>query len=254
MKRHKESMDKALKLSGDNSPLTEVIRYSLSSGGKRIRPMLTLGFYDACKGSAPGEAGIIALGAAIEMLHISTLIQDDLPCMDDDDERRGKPACHKQFSESDALLAASRMTYNALGMIAESGFGQTARIIKEICGYMALVYDGQKADLAVKDTKADKTQLQEIYALKTCALIQAACVAGVLAANADEDAVRNAHDYGYNLGMAFQLIDDILDGEEYGGAREDAERYTQKALELLGGVPNNEFLTELTNDLLHRSI
>jgi geranylgeranyl diphosphate synthase type II len=228
MDNYLKLIEEALVIKGDE-PLDEVMRYALGTGGKRIRPVLTMAF-----GGTPEVA------AAIEMLHTSTLIQDDLPCMDDDDERRGKPAVHKAFSESDALLAASKMAYNAIMML------ENPRVIKAVCNYMSMVYDGQKADL---DGGGD---IIKIYEQKTCALIQAACVSGVITAGGNNAAIRNAAQYGYNLGLAFQLIDDILDGENGETAKADAERYTREALKLLEDVPNNAFLTRLTKKLLDR--
>jgi geranylgeranyl diphosphate synthase type II len=236
-------IEKALE-SGRSAPLQNVIQYSLEAGGKRIRPVLTLAFCEAYGGDAESA---LPVAAAIELLHTSTLIQDDLPCMDDDDERRGKPACHKAFSESDAILAASAMAYEALGMIDD------IRIVKAICNYMRDIYSGQKSDLDYSGSAPDKAKVLEIYTLKTCALIQAACTAGVLAANGDEAAVKNAERFAYYLGLAFQLVDDKLDGEAYEGAEEDAARFTQEALSLLANVPDNEFITELTKSLLIRS-
>jgi len=235
---YKKIIEEALNCRGAHCAfeLQDVINYSLESGGKRIRPVLTLAF-----------GGTPKIAAAIEMLHTSTLIQDDLPCMDDDDERRGKPAVHKAFSESDALLAASKMSYEAIRMIVGCDVPGAPKIAEAVCRYMSDVYDGQKLDL---EGNAD---VKKIYEKKTCALIQAACVSGVLASNGDEAAVENAHEYGYNLGMAFQLIDDILDGDgSLENTEEEAEKYTKKALELLDSVPNKEFLTELTKNLLNR--
>jgi len=232
------------------SPLQEVIQYSLEAGGKRIRPILTLAFCEAYGGDVQKAAPV---AAAIEMLHTSTLIQDDLPCMDDDDERRGKPACHKAFSEADAVLAASQMAYHAIEMLDD------IRIIKAVCSCMLDVYDGQKLDLLYKGNVGGavpgaprKEDILKMYELKTCALLQLACISGCLAANADESAVKNAENYAYNLGLAFQLIDDILDGEGYEGAQQDAEKYTEEALFILEAIPNSEFLTELTKNLLNR--
>ncbi|MDR2531512.1 MAG: polyprenyl synthetase family protein [Oscillospiraceae bacterium] len=242
---YKQITEEALTFAGNRgSPLREVVRYSLEAGGKRVRPVLVLAFCEACGGDISKAA---PLAAAIEMLHTSTLIQDDLPCMDDDDLRRGKPACHKAFSEADAVLAASAMAYNAIGMI------DNLRIVKEICRYMSAVYDGQKLDLMYESQAATTAEeILDMYGLKTCALLKASCTAGCLAADADGNIIKNAADYAYNLGLAFQLIDDILDGEGGETAGENAEKYTRKALELLENVPNNNFLKELTKNLLNR--
>jgi geranylgeranyl pyrophosphate synthase len=227
-------------------PLQEVIQYSLESGGKRIRPVLTLAFCEAYGGDVKKAAPI---AAAIEMLHTSTLIQDDLPCMDDDDFRRGKPAVHKAFSEADAVLAASAMMYNALEMIDD------VRIIKAVCGCMQDVYDGQKLDLTYAQSAGcdapTKEQILKMYEKKTCALLYLACSAGV---ESDAGEYMEIYEYALSLGLAFQLIDDILDGEAYDGAKEDAEKYTADALYILEGIPNSEFLTELTKNLLNREM
>jgi len=224
------------------SPLKAAAQYSLDAGGKRIRPVLVLAFCEAHGGDVKNA---LPVAVALELLHTSTLIQDDLPCMDNDDFRRGKPSCHKAFSESDAVLAASAMAYDAIAMIND------IRIVKAVCGYMRDVYDGQKLDLDGAETRL-RENLLRMYELKTCALLQASCVAGCLAAGADENAVANASEFALNLGLAFQLVDDILDGENYENARDDAEKYTREALVLLEKVQNNEFLTELTKTLLNR--
>jgi geranylgeranyl diphosphate synthase type II len=239
MDNYKKLIEEAI-IMNDGSPLIDVMRYSLEAGGKRIRPILTLAFYEAYGGEVKSGSPVLPVAIAIEMLHTSTLIQDDLPCMDNDDMRRGKPASHKAFSESDAILAASAMAYKAISMI------DNIRIVRAVSNYMSMVYDGQKLDL---DKKAGKIR---IYELKTCALIQAACVSGVIAAKGNNAAIKNAAQYGYSLGMAFQLIDDILDDEGDEASKADAEKYTLEALKLLGDIPNNGFLTELTKDLLNR--
>jgi len=251
----------------NKSELSKVIHYSLEAGGKRIRPVLTLAFCEAYGGDTWKA---LRVATAIEMLHTSTLIQDDLPCMDDDNERRGKPACHKAFSEADAILAASSMAFQAIKGLCEVRSGEELmgaydeeyeekmdeekgkksyvrlKIINEICRGMANVYDGQKLEL---DGHEDK---MEIFALKTGALIQTACICGVLAAGGDMKAIENASNYGWSLGLAFQVVDDILDGEGNDFSRMQAEHYTKSALESLENVPDNEFLILLTKNLLNR--
>ncbi|MCL2077126.1 MAG: polyprenyl synthetase family protein [Oscillospiraceae bacterium] len=273
----------------ENIPLADVMLYSLGAGGKRIRPVLVSAFCEAY-GGEPQNA--LPIAAAIEILHTSTLIQDDLPCMDDDALRRGKPACHVAFSEAKAVLAASAMTYFAFEKIAETKLANTPRIIMEICGYMGMrgVYGGQELDLffeknpddALKhnnNTASGGSPILKMYGMKTCALLQAACVSGCIAANADENAVKSAAEYAFNLGLAFQINDDILDltsdpetlgkpvnsdnknqkltyvsvaGLEKG--KKDAEKYTLEALKILENIPNSEFLKELTRELLNRKM
>ena len=259
-----------------NTLLGDAMLYSLNAGGKRIRPVLTLAFCEAYGGDIQKA---LPAAAAVEMLHTFTLIHDDLPCMDDDDLRRGKPSCHIAFSEAEAVLAGDALVFYALEKIAEAEL--PARIIKELCVLTGVkgVIGGQKLDMIYEGTPATTEQILKMYGLKTCALLQACCIAGCLTAGADETAVKNAAGYAYKLGLAFQIIDDILDetGDErtlgkpvksdnrnkkrtyvssagLEAARESAEKYTREALILLENVPNGEFLMELTGSLLNRKM
>lgn len=267
---YKKLTEEALELPElKDSKLYEPMIHSLKAGGKRIRPVLTLAFCEAFGGDIKKA---LPVAAAIEILHTSTLIQDDLPCMDDDDLRRGQPSCHKAFSEADAVLSASLMAYHAIGLT------EDPEIIKWLCRFMAEVYEGQKLDLSYAEREdLGVSEILEVYALKTCALLQAACLAGCLTAKSGEVAVEKAVEYAYNLGLAFQITDDILDetsdpetlgkpvksdsknqkrtyvtavGQKQ--AKKDSATYTEKALEVLKDIPNNEFLTELTKKMSDR--
>ncbi|MCL2019323.1 MAG: polyprenyl synthetase family protein [Oscillospiraceae bacterium] len=279
---YKKAVEDCLKLPElENALLSEPIFHSLNAGGKRVRPILCLSFCEAYGGELKKA---LPVAAALEMLHTSTLIQDDLPCMDDDDLRRGKPACHIAFSEAEAVLAASAMAYSAFRKIAEALPQSASRLIKEICAYMGVegVYGGQKLDMRYEREAedVDSEKVLQMYRMKTCTLLQACCVSGCIIAGADEKALKNAAEYAYNLGLAFQITDDILDeisseavlgkpvnsdarnkkttyvslvGLEKAGR--DAEKYTKEALSLLENLSvsqSKKFLTELTKNLLSR--
>ncbi|MCL1822847.1 MAG: polyprenyl synthetase family protein [Oscillospiraceae bacterium] len=278
---YKNLIDDYLKLPElKGKALCEPVQYCLNAGGKRLRPVLFLAFYEAYGGDLSHNAAA-ALSCALEMLHTSTLIQDDLPCMDDDDLRRGKPACHKAFSEADAVLSASALQFYALQKITEASPPNVTEIIKTICAYMGIdgVYGGQRLDLLYEKTTPTTEEILTMYSMKTCALLQACCICGCLAAglNIIDKAVETAGKYAYYLGLAFQITDDILEltgneetlGKPAGSdlknnkktyaavtglekAREDAEKFTEEALGLLKNVPNPEFITKLTKNLLNR--
>lgn len=252
----------------------EAMKYSLKAGGKRIRPMLALEFCRACGGNINDA---MPAAVAIEMIHTFSLIHDDLPCMDDDDLRRGKPSCHKAYGEAVALLAGDALTLIACGIIADSGISpqKSSKMISVLCDCGYKMIGGQTIDIEGNPESIDR--LYEMYALKTSELIRAACVMGCIAAGADEEKLRAANEYAYNLGLAFQIIDDILDvtsdeatlGKPIGSdekqckltsigfvglekAKCDAAEFTAKAESNLGAFEHNEFLLKMTDMLLQR--
>ncbi|MDR1630922.1 MAG: polyprenyl synthetase family protein [Oscillospiraceae bacterium] len=265
------------------SYICKAMQYSLESGGKRIRPVLTLAFCELCGGD-PEQA--LPFAAAVEYIHTYSLIHDDLPCMDDDDLRRGRAASHIRFGEANALLAGDALLTHAFSAICEAAplgvpanqIVRAAHALSLRAGVLGMV-GGQYLDLEAEQKKATESELQEIDLLKTCALIQAACELGCLAANAGEEEIAAAIAYAEALGMAFQITDDILDapattetlGKPVGsdaenekstyystlglqGARERAAQYTQKALQALDLFEGDTaFLSQLTNSLLNRN-
>jgi len=220
--------------SGYPSPLPEAIRYSALDGGKRLRPSLTLAAA-ACVGGDGGDAMPVA--AALEMIHTYSLIHDDLPAMDDDDYRRGKLTNHKQFSEAVAILAGDALLTLAFQILGEAG-GITPerrlRIIVEVasaCGPAGLI-GGQMADLDAAGREVDLPALEYIHTHKTGAMIQAAVRCGALAVGAEEEDLKALTSYGRRIGLAFQIIDDILDVEgdpEETGKAGGRDRYLRKA-------------------------
>jgi len=194
------------------SALLESMRYSLLSGGKRIRAVLCMKFCEAVGGD-PGAA--LDVACAIEMLHAYTLIHDDLPCMDDDDMRRGKPSNHIEFGEFTATLAGDALQAAAFDTILSSNLPPDAVVIMArilavaagphgICG-------GQYLDLAGEGKGLSINELTEIYFLKTSALIAASAILGVVAAGGDEGQIEAADEYACAVGLAFQVRDDVLD-------------------------------------------
>ena len=217
--RRKRSIDAALDTeipSASERPavLHKAIRYSVFSGGKRIRPILCLAAAEAAGGKAK-DALFPAL--ALELLHTYTLIHDDLPCMDDDDLRRGKPTCHVKFGEANALLAADALQAMAFGILAKarvpSRYPATALLteLARAAGSRGVV-GGQVEDLAAAGKTLDAATIEYIHLHKTADLFRAAARMGALAANAGKRELHALTDYGVNVGLAFQITDDILDG------------------------------------------
>lgn len=265
---------------GLQSSVADAMNYSLEAGGKRIRPVLVLAFCHMCGGDYRKAA---APAAAIEMIHTFSLIHDDLPCMDNDDFRRGKPSCHKKFGEACAVLAGDALAIRPFQVIAESELNDSMKIklIAELAcssGAEGMI-GGQIIDMENEQrSTVNGENLRMMYALKTGRLIKTSCVMGCIAAEASDEQVKNAEEYAHCLGLAFQIIDDILDvtGDEaaldkpigsdaeenkttfvtlYGieNAREEAVKLTDKAMKILGRFDNNEFLIELTKYLLDRN-
>lgn len=261
--------------------IVEAMEYSLMAGGKRLRPVLMMEFCRMCGGNA---ADIVDLACSIELIHTFSLIHDDLPCMDDDDYRRGKPSCHKQFGEATALLAGDALNTLAFEVIAEAAMQEKisaqaavmlVSVLAKAVGVKGMI-GGQIIDLAAEDRQISIDELDLLQQNKTGALIEAACVMGVIIAG-KYDMIPAAAEYAGCLGRAFQIVDDILDVtgsfEELGkpigsdaeqkkstyvtalgieGAQKEADRLTESALTVLRQFEDNDFLFELTKDLLHR--
>lgn len=198
------------------STVLEAMKYSVSNGGKRIRPILSIEFAKACNGD---ENAALDFGCAVEMIHTYSLIHDDLPCMDNDDMRRGKPSCHIAFGEDNALLAGDALLTEAfmtLSSVENISAENTVRAVKHLSAFAGIngMVGGQVLDLQFEKSKPTIDEILKMYSLKTCGLIKASCVLGCLASKEyDEDKIYAAIDYAENLGIAFQIQDDILDIE-----------------------------------------
>lgn len=192
----------------------EAMRHSVFAGGKRLRPILCLEAARMISGSIP--AGIEDLGAAIEMLHTYSLIHDDLPALDNDDLRRGRPTCHKAFGEAIAILAGDALQTRAYEVMARLECPPDARvcIIEEIArgtGTVNGMIGGQVMDLEAEHTYPDAPTLETIHRSKTGALFTASLVAGGLYAGAQSQSIARLRSFGRTIGLAFQIADDILD-------------------------------------------
>jgi geranylgeranyl diphosphate synthase type II len=191
----------------------QAMRYSVFAGGKRLRPVLCLAAAEAC-GGTPKNA--LPAACAVEFVHTYSLIHDDLPCMDDDDLRRGQPTSHKKFGEGVAVLAGDALLTAAFGVLAEMvptarySTAEAIRVLAEAAGSRFLIA-GQVADLEAEGKKVSRAQLRFIHEGKTAAMIVASLVLGGMSANARPSELEALKSFGKNLGLAFQVIDDILD-------------------------------------------
>jgi len=192
----------------------QAMRHSVFAGGKRLRPILCMEAARMVAGSLP--AGVEELGAALEMLHTYSLIHDDLPALDNDDLRRGRPTCHKVFGEAIAILAGDALQTQAYEVLARVNCPPAARvrIIEEIArgtGTINGMIGGQVVDLEAEHSKPDLQMLEYIHRSKTAALITASVVSGGLYAGANDQAVCRLRSFGQSIGLAFQIVDDVLD-------------------------------------------
>ncbi len=196
--------------------LIDSMEYSLKAGGKRVRPMLALEFCELC-GENPENA--VPFGCAVEMIHTYSLIHDDLPCMDDDDLRRGKPSNHIVFGEDIALLAGDALQTLAFEIIANENTVKltsalacvkASNTLAKYAGALGMV-GGQVIDLEHEDKNASIDILSQMDSKKTSGLIKASCEMGCIAAGANDEKIKSAGLYGEYIGLAFQIVDDILD-------------------------------------------
>ncbi len=256
--------------------LFESMRYSLLAGGKRIRPVLVQAFCELCGGDA--EA-CLPFAAAIEMVHTYSLIHDDLPCMDNDDFRRGKPTNHRVFGEATAVLAGDGLLTAAFSHLAKAKLPperivQAVAVLSDCSGEMGMV-GGQILDMAAEERVCTEQEVIDIQVRKTGGLIAAACQLGAIAAGASEKQLKAADTYARCLGLAFQIRDDILDviGDAqklgkatgvdenkntfvrlYGVAacEEKVHLLTQEAVAALSGFDDPSFLISLADTLADR--
>jgi len=202
--------------------LTEAVAYSLLAGGKRLRPALLLECCRACLGAVgsfgnkadAAEASALAAAAAMELIHTFSLVHDDLPAMDDDDLRRGRPTNHKVFGEAMAILAGDAMVTMAFEVIATDADPAIAivlvRELAQASGPEGMI-GGQVLDIDNEQKTLTLEQLQQLHRMKTGALLTASCRMGAIAAGADEKLLAAVTEYGRHLGLAFQIVDDVLD-------------------------------------------
>ncbi len=198
--------------------LSRAMRYTLFAGGKRLRPILTLTSYEVCGGTDPDE--VMPLACALELIHTFSLIHDDLPAMDDDDYRRGKPSSHKVFGEGMAILAGDALFAYAFDLAVRAPLPASVVLdaLREILwasGREGMI-GGQVEDLMAEGTEPTPEKVLRIHTRKTAALIRASMVVGGIAARSDPKTLEVLKEAGLAMGIAFQIVDDILDevGEE----------------------------------------
>ena len=258
--------------------VVRAMRYSLANGGKRLRPIFTLEFCKMCGGDVEKA---LPLACAVEYIHTYSLIHDDLPCMDDDDMRRGNPSCHKMYGEATALLAGDALLTHAFDLVTSADIdgeaaAQAVSLLAQNAGVGGMI-GGQVLDLKYETGSPSLTDVLTVYKLKTGALIAAACIMGCIAAGASSEQIEAASKYAYYLGIAFQIKDDLLDiygdeaklGKPIGSdenndkstyvtltsakkAEEDVANLTASAIGELAKFNDNEFLTELSRYLINR--
>lgn len=278
------ALDNCLPPAGEYPPVIhEAVRYSVFAGGKRLRPALVLAGAEAVGGTAET---VLPAACAVELVHTYSLVHDDLPAMDNDDLRRGKPTCHKVYGEAVAILAGDALLTAAFGLLAQlpaSGRVPPERVLPvmaelaEAAGTRGLI-GGQVADLAAEGGSMDEKMLQYIHTHKTGALIRFSVLAGAILSGAAEEQLRKLSRYADNLGLAFQIVDDILDvvgdeqtiGKPVGSdqrnqkatypalfgleaARQKAAAAAAEAMDSLQGFgPEAEFLRALVHFVVHR--
>ena len=257
----------------------ESARYSLLAGGKRVRPVLLLEF--ATRFGCDKERAM-PYALALEMIHTYSLIHDDLPCMDNDSMRRGRPTNHMVYGEAVALLAGDALLNRAYELMLNAAIKdglngvKAAAYISRSAGIAGMI-GGQGIDLVSENQPVDAFVLTDMYLKKTCALIDAACVGGALQGGASRDVLNTVSEYADQLGLAFQVVDDILDvegneaelGKDIGSdagngkstsvsvfgmeeAKERAKAYSLRAEGRLHSLPSSGFLLWFTRKLLQR--
>lgn len=232
----------------------EAMAYSLLDGGKRIRGCLTLAMCELCGGEVQSA---LPLACAIEMVHAYSLIHDDLPCMDNDDLRRGKPSCHIKFGEGTALLAGDALLTHAFSAASDAYFNGTLpaetvlRCVNQLsraAGVEGMI-GGQVIDTVPEEAPMTPEQLEAMHSMKTGALIRSAAVLGCLAAGAPRDVVMQADLYAAKIGLAFQIVDDILDAteesEKLGKSTSDADNNKTTYITLYGVEKAREMVRRL---------
>ena len=265
----------------DNEPqkaLFSSMRYSLLAGGKRLRPIFVFDFCRMCGGNWKES---VDFASAVEMIHTYSLIHDDLPCMDNDDFRRGNPTNHKVYGEALAVLAGDALLTAAFSQLAKAPFAAQTRIdavniLSECAGELGMV-GGQVLDMQSEERQCTPQEVIDIQSRKTGALIRAACMLGVLAGNGNQDQLRAASDFASHIGLAFQIRDDMLDvigdAKELGKAvgvdenkntfvqlygiekcNEMVIRHTEEAIAALSAFDDPAYMIELAKSLTERTV
>ena len=254
------------------------MKYTVTLPGKRLRPVMCL---EACRIFGGNIEDAMPIACAIEMLHAQSLIHDDLPCMDNDDFRRGKPSNHKVFGEAIAVLAGDGLLTAAFSQIANADLSANVRIhavqILSACAGELGMVGGQVLDMESEKRQCTAEEVIAIQSRKTGALIRAACMLGVVAADGSDEQLRAAADFAAHLGLAFQIRDDVLDvignASELGKAvgvdlnkntfiqlygldecQELIKKHTDEALNALSVLEDTAYMYQLASELTNRTV
>ena len=254
------ALEKILHASIPSEPIVEAMKYSLMAGGKRIRPVLCLAAAEAVGGK---PQAVLPAACALEIVHTYSLIHDDLPAMDNDDLRRGKPTCHVAFDEATAILAGDALLTLAFQVLSSvqsttgnqaSGWLKVIHIISTAAGYRGMIR-GQMLDMAAEGQHLTVDELKSMHALKTGALIEASLLCGALLAGARKRQMGILKTYARSIGLAFQVTDDILNVEgnpkimgKAVGTDELREKSTYPAI--LGLERSRQFAKDLVDEAL----
>ncbi len=287
LKKRKEEIDRYIENflpeEGEGPTLLrKAMRYSLLAGGKRLRPILAITTYEALKDKNTKYNEIMPVATALEYIHTFTLIHDDLPALDNDDLRRGKPTNHKVFGEAMAILAGDALFIESFNLLLKSTLSPNTlvRIMQTLTQEIGIsgVIGGQVTDIqSEKDLICDTSTVKYIHEKKTASFIRASIEVGAIAANADENIIETLKNAGTKIGLAFQIVDDILDEtstpEELGKtpgkdrmsgkctwvkvyglkqAKEDAEQLKNEAVQILDSIPNTTILKEIAEFIVRR--
>ena len=256
----KVALEEILHDSQPSEPIVEAMKYSLMAGGKRIRPVLCLAAAEAVGGK---PQAVLPAACALEMVHTYSLIHDDLPAMDNDDLRRGKPTCHVAFDEATAILAGDALLTLAFEVLSSvqftgenqaSGWLKVIHIISTAAGYRGMIR-GQMLDMAAEGQHLTIDELKSMHALKTGALIEASLLCGALLADARKRQMEILKTYARNIGLAFQVTDDILNVEgnpKIMGKAVGTDKLREKSTypALLGLETSRQFAENLVNEAL----
>jgi len=272
-KEYAETIDQELaELIGDDYPevIYEAARYSLFSVGKRVRPVILLAVCDMLGGR---RKDALPFACALEMIHTYSLIHDDLPALDDDDQRRGKPTNHVVFGEAMALLAGDALLNRAYEIMSNFCIDNSSthflKAMAKIANYAGItgMIGGQVMDICLENQPATANDVKYIYTNKTAKLFMAAFGCGALAAGCDDNTVSTMENIGLDLGISFQLKDDLLDleGDQLVGkptyaavlgistANKMHDELSAAAINALGQLDNSDFMIALAEYLLHRT-
>ena len=242
------------------SILHESMLYSLFAGGKRIRPILAIASYEACGGKSDE---IVPYASALEMIHTYSLVHDDLPAMDNDDLRRGKPTNHKVYGETIAILAGDALLTDAFSLLSDTTYCRTIKdtdLLKAVfeistaSGSLGMVA-GQAQDILSENSASDRNMLEFIHMHKTTALIRASAKIGCILAGGKNKKLESISAYGTGIGLAFQVVDDILnvegDTEEMGkAAGSDAKTNKMTYPSLYGIEESRQIAKKLISDAI----